>query len=279
MSVRRAVFRDDTTHAYDDGVTDITSEIGGGGSYTDEQAQDAVGGILADGTTIDFTYNDGTPSITAEVKDASLAEGKLILSDNTTNDASTSNHGLLRKLDGNSAHFLAGDGSWGTPSGTGSYTDEQAQDAVGGMLADTDTIDLTYTDATPSLTAALKDTMVRSNGSSTSGTPGTSVASITASASHKFVEVSVLAAQSNAASTQLTVTVTFSDSSTLTTTTAAAQAESVFVNDAGYIKMRGGAGLAQDTTSTKLITAISVVTAGAGTGSRMATIAAREVPQ
>lgn len=33
--------------------------------YTDEQAQDAVGGILADSAEIDFTYNDGTPSISA----------------------------------------------------------------------------------------------------------------------------------------------------------------------------------------------------------------------
>lgn len=43
------------------------------GSYTDEQAQDAVGTILVDGTTIDFTYNDGTPSITAEVKSNSIS--------------------------------------------------------------------------------------------------------------------------------------------------------------------------------------------------------------
>ena len=33
--------------------------------YTDEQAQDAVGGILVDSAEIDFTYNDGTPSISA----------------------------------------------------------------------------------------------------------------------------------------------------------------------------------------------------------------------
>lgn len=32
-----------------------------------EQAQDAVGSILADSSTINFTYNDGAPSITAEV--------------------------------------------------------------------------------------------------------------------------------------------------------------------------------------------------------------------
>lgn len=37
-------------------------------AYTDEQAQDAVGTILTDSSTIDFTYTDGTPSITAAVK-------------------------------------------------------------------------------------------------------------------------------------------------------------------------------------------------------------------
>jgi len=36
------------------------------------------------------------------------------------------------------------------------YTDERAEDAVGGMIADTNTIDLTYTDATPELKADLK---------------------------------------------------------------------------------------------------------------------------
>lgn len=36
-------------------------------SYTDEQAQDAVGNILTDSTSIDFTYNDGLNTITAAV--------------------------------------------------------------------------------------------------------------------------------------------------------------------------------------------------------------------
>jgi len=44
--------------------------------YTDEQAQDAVGGILTDTATIDFTYNDGAPSITADVKDDSITFDK-----------------------------------------------------------------------------------------------------------------------------------------------------------------------------------------------------------
>lgn len=46
-------------------------------SYTDEQAQDAVGNILVDGTTIDFTYNDATPSITAEVINNSISNAKI----------------------------------------------------------------------------------------------------------------------------------------------------------------------------------------------------------
>lgn len=41
--------------------------ITGSGGYTDENAQDAVGTILTDSSTIDFTYNDGAPSITAIV--------------------------------------------------------------------------------------------------------------------------------------------------------------------------------------------------------------------
>jgi hypothetical protein len=35
--------------------------------YTDEMAQDAIWWILVDGNTVNFTYADATPSITAEV--------------------------------------------------------------------------------------------------------------------------------------------------------------------------------------------------------------------
>lgn len=54
-----------------------TLSASGGGSYTDEEAQDAVGGILTDTSTIDFTYSDGTPSITADVKDDSITFAKM----------------------------------------------------------------------------------------------------------------------------------------------------------------------------------------------------------
>lgn len=56
---------------------DVTIASSGGAGYTDEQAQDAVGGILVDTATVDFTYDDATPQITADVKDGSITVGKL----------------------------------------------------------------------------------------------------------------------------------------------------------------------------------------------------------
>lgn len=60
----------DTFRVYNS-ETSAWSDLGTG-SYTDEQAQDAVGTILTDTATIDFTYNDGAPSITADVKTGSI---------------------------------------------------------------------------------------------------------------------------------------------------------------------------------------------------------------
>lgn len=52
--------------------------------YTDEQAQDAVGGILDDGTVGDiaFTYDDATPLISAELNDDSVTSTKIAPSPN-----------------------------------------------------------------------------------------------------------------------------------------------------------------------------------------------------
>jgi hypothetical protein len=45
--------------------------------YTDEMAQDAVGTILTDSSTIDFTYNDAGNTITAIVIDSSITNTKI----------------------------------------------------------------------------------------------------------------------------------------------------------------------------------------------------------
>lgn len=43
--------------------------------FTDERAQDAVGTILTDTATIDFTYTDATPTITADLKNTTVSAG------------------------------------------------------------------------------------------------------------------------------------------------------------------------------------------------------------
>lgn len=60
-----------------DSAGTVTTLGSGGGTYTDEEAQDAVGTILVDGTTVDFTYSDATPSITAEVKATSITNSHI----------------------------------------------------------------------------------------------------------------------------------------------------------------------------------------------------------
>lgn len=46
--------------------------------FTDERAQDAVGTILADTASIDLTYNDGAPSITADVIPGGVDHNQLL---------------------------------------------------------------------------------------------------------------------------------------------------------------------------------------------------------
>jgi hypothetical protein len=55
----------------------IESLIVGGGGYTDEQAQDAVGAMVADTATIDVTYTDATPELKWDVKDDAITYAKL----------------------------------------------------------------------------------------------------------------------------------------------------------------------------------------------------------
>ena len=116
----------------------VDDSIVSAGGYTDEKAQDAVGGILTDTNSIDFTYNDAGNQITADVKkqnstsinlsidasglkaDANFgttsgtvsqgnhthAESSLSFTDITTNDASTTAHGFTPKAVAPAANAL-----------------------------------------------------------------------------------------------------------------------------------------------------------------------------
>jgi len=92
----------------------------GGGAYTDEQAQDSVGLILADTGTIDFTYDDATPQISGIVKLGSIMETHLSLTDTTAFNVSTSMHGFAPKAPNDATKYLDGTGAYSVPAGSGS---------------------------------------------------------------------------------------------------------------------------------------------------------------
>ena len=167
------------------------SKLDGLTQYTDEIAQDAVGGILTDTASIDFTYNDAGNQITAVVLPAGVDHNSL------------NNFVANKHIDHSTVSITAGTGMSGggdltatrtlslantvvTPGSYGSATQvathtvdaqgrltaagnvtisipasqitdftEAAQDAVGGILTDTTSIDFTYNDAGNQITAAV----------------------------------------------------------------------------------------------------------------------------
>jgi hypothetical protein len=135
-----------------------TAGAAGGGGITVEDAQDAVGNILVDSTEIDFTYDDAAPSISAVLRDNSIAPPRLTLATGTLVGRSSAGTGAGEAISIGAGLALVG----GVLSATGgaSYTDEQAQDAVGNILVDSTEIDFTYADATPSITASLRTNSV-----------------------------------------------------------------------------------------------------------------------
>lgn len=81
---------------------------------------------LAKGSADTFLHSDGTDVGYAAVTDAMLST-----SDITTNNASTSKHGFLKKLDNNAAHFMDGTGAWSTPSvGTPTFVGAKAYNSA-----------------------------------------------------------------------------------------------------------------------------------------------------
>ena len=113
---------------YDDGAGTLEADV------QDEYVQDVVGAMLTDSSTIDFTYDDGAGTITGVVKTDSIDDTHIDWGTGT-NQVNTDD----------------------MPEGSTNlyFTDERAQDAVGGILVDSSEIDFTYSDATPSITASI----------------------------------------------------------------------------------------------------------------------------
>jgi len=120
-------------------------------------------------------------------------------------------------------------------------------------------------------------TILRSAGSSASGTPGTIVADIQAGASKKLLEWFVSASQTNTASTQMSVIITYSDTSTTTVSSAALTGTQLYGNAGGVLRLVSNVANQVTALSALDVTRVRVETLGAGTGTRYATVSATEV--
>ena len=81
---------------------------------------------LAVGSADTVMKSDGTDPSWGKVLPANLD----VSADNTTANATSGHHGLLPKLDGNSAHALLGDGTWGSVGGAGANAHNENDAAV-----------------------------------------------------------------------------------------------------------------------------------------------------
>jgi hypothetical protein len=119
------------------------------------------------------------------------------------------------------------------------------------------------------------NSIVTANGTTTSGSAGTTVADLAAAANTQIVDWTAFCSQSNTANTNLTITITYSDSTTTSATTTVATSTQVVANAGGIMLSTA----AETANSAKAVTEIKVITAGAGTGTRSAIIAGRQVPR
>lgn len=115
-----------------------------------------------------FTVNAKGLITAASSSTITPAESSITFTDITTNNASTTKHGYLPKLDNNSAHFLNGQGAWATPAGGGgggspggSQYEIQLNDGASGFTADStlyyDTADKVFSAGDPSIAAIRAD--------------------------------------------------------------------------------------------------------------------------
>ena len=183
------------------------------------------------------------------------------------------------------ANFLVADPSTGGGGSVqaGTVTNaglaDMVQATVKGRASGAGTGDPTDLTASQVLAILLTDEALRASGTSTSTTPGTSVASLTAAASQKFIGWTVFAAQTVSNNTQLTVTITYSDATTTTISTTADTAQAVLGNAGGLLRTDAGAYSSLTANSTKDVTGIAVTTLGSGSGTRAAVISVIEIPQ
>lgn len=136
---------------------DVPAELQLVAGYTDEQAQDAIGAMI-DGS---LTYVDGTPllqrsALTGDIT-ASAGSNMTTLATVNSNVGSFGNASNVSTVTVNAKGLVTAASNTAisiTSSGVSDFT-EAAQDAVGGALTDSASVDFTYSDAGNTITAAV----------------------------------------------------------------------------------------------------------------------------
>ncbi len=121
----------------------------------------AFGDAAAVGTAAFAARRDHKHAMPAAPSDASLT-----FTDITTNNSATGQHGFLKKLDGNAAHYMGGDGNWSTPAGTATGMATDPLWAAAGDLAVA-----TGNDAATVLAIGADGTGLKSNGTTAAWVP------------------------------------------------------------------------------------------------------------
>jgi hypothetical protein len=112
-------------------------------SNFNEAAQDAVGGILVDTATIDFTYNDAGNQITADLKNTTVVAGSY----------GSATQVPTYTVDAQGRLTAAANVSIAVPSTAITDFTEAVQDVMGGALVDSASIDFVYNDVANTQTA------------------------------------------------------------------------------------------------------------------------------
>lgn len=128
-------------------ATKTTSNLTEGSNlyFTDERAQDAVGSALADSSTVDLTYNDGSNTISASVIQAGLDHGSI---GGLSDDDHTQYHN-----DSRANTWLGTKSTSDLAEGSNLYfTNERVDDRVNSLLVAGSNISLSYNDLANTLT-------------------------------------------------------------------------------------------------------------------------------
>lgn len=122
---------------------------------TTEDVQDAIGAMLTDSSTIDFTYDDPGGTFTAIVKNASITVAMLAFDPATQTELDAAAALAISTAEAFAIQRVNHTGTQ-TASTVSDFT-EAAQDAIGALLVDSATLDVTYNDAGNVESAAVLD--------------------------------------------------------------------------------------------------------------------------